>query len=123
MAVPSKTPNTTKLTLNDILVTSLQLSQGDAERTTETRTDDEGNDDEPAVAADINEAPGDRAARDDAVSAPEVEQIVFAAEFGRIWLTGQNADTDDDSSRILTLDRCTSRFPLMSSTPLRRGRC
>ena len=36
VAVPSKTPNTTNLTLNQILVTSVQLSQSDAQRSTET---------------------------------------------------------------------------------------
>ena len=46
-----------------------------------------------------------------AVNAPEVEQIVFAAEFGRIWLTGQNANTDDDGSRILTLDQVYVQVP------------
>ena len=84
------TPNTTKLTLNSILVTSLQLSRDDAERTTETRTsDDDGDGDEPVIAADINEAPRDQLLVTLAVSAPEVEQIVFAAEFGRIWLTAR----------------------------------
>ena len=33
----SKTPNTTHLTLNQILVTAVQLSQNDAERVTETQ--------------------------------------------------------------------------------------
>jgi pilus assembly protein CpaB len=104
-ATPTRTPNTTKLTLNSILVTSLQLSRNDAERTTETRTSDDGDGDQPVIAADISEAPGDQLLVTLALSAPEVEQIVFAAEFGRIWLTLQNADTDDSGSRILTLDQ------------------
>jgi pilus assembly protein CpaB len=102
---PTRTPNTTKLTLNGILVTSLQLSRDDAERTTETRTSDDGDGDQPVIAADISEAPGDQLLVTLALSAPEVEQIVFAAEFGRLWLTLQNADTDDSGSRILTLDQ------------------
>jgi pilus assembly protein CpaB len=109
-ALPTRTPNTTKLTLNGIVVTALQLSRGDAERTTETRTsDDDG--DQPVIAADIREAPGDQLLVTLAVSAPEVEQIVFAAEFGRIWLTGQNSDTDDSGSRILTLDQVYVQVP------------
>ena len=111
--LPTRTPNTTKLTLNGILVTSLQLSQNDAERTTEAQTtdEDETDGDQPEIAADINEAPGDQLLVTLAVSAPEVEQIVFAAEFGRIWLTGQNADTDDAGSRILTLDQVYVEVP------------
>ena len=108
--LPTRTPNTTKLTLNGILVTSLQLSQNDAERTTETRSEDD-NGDQIEIAADINEAPGDQLLVTLAVSAPEVEQIVFAAEFGRIWLTSQNADTDDVGSRILTLDQVYVGMP------------
>lgn len=108
--LPTRTPNTTKLTLNSILVTSLQLSRDDAERTTETRTSDEDGD-QPVIAADIGEAPGDQLLVTLAVSAPEVEQIVFAAEFGRIWLTGQNANTDDSGSRILTLDQVYVEVP------------
>jgi pilus assembly protein CpaB len=110
-AAPTRTPNTTKLTLNGILVTSLQLSQNDAERTTETRTSDDDDGDQPVIAADISEAPGDQLLVTLAVSAPEVEQIVFAAEFGRIWLTGQNDDTDDSGSRILTLDQVYVEVP------------
>lgn len=110
-ALPTRTPNTTKLTLNSILVTSLQLSRNDAERTTETRTSGDGDGDQPVIAADISEAPGDQLLVTLAVSAPEVEQIVFAAEFGRIWLTAQNANTDDNGSRILTLDQVYVEVP------------
>jgi pilus assembly protein CpaB len=109
VTVPSKTPNTTHLTLNQILVTAVQLSQNDAERSTEASTTDEG--DEPAVAADISEAPGDRLLVTMAVTAPEAEQIVFAAEFGRLWLTGQDARTDSSNSRILTLQQAYVGVP------------
>lgn len=108
VTLPTRTPNTTHLTLNGIVVTSVQFSRDDAERTTETQTDDG---DEPEVAADVSEAPGDQLLVTLAVSAPEVEQIVFAAEFGRIWLTAQNADTDDTGSRILTLDQVYVEVP------------
>jgi pilus assembly protein CpaB len=109
--VMTKTPNTTHLTLNQILVTSVQLSRNDAERSTESRTADEADGDEPVVAADISEAPGDRLLVTMAVSGPEAEQIVFAAEFGRIWLTGQDARTDVGSSRILTLQQAYVGVP------------
>jgi pilus assembly protein CpaB len=111
VTVPSKTPNTTHLTLNQILVTSVQLSRNDAERSTETRTADEGSGDEPVVAADISEAPGDRLLVTMAVTAPEAEQIIFAAEFGSLWLTGQDARTDVSNSRILTLQQAYVGVP------------
>ena len=111
VTIPSKTPNTTHLALNQILVTSVQLSQNDAERSTETSTTDDGDGDEPAVAADISEAPGDRLLVTMAVTAPEAEQIIFAAEFGRLWLTGQDARTDSSNSRILTLQQAYVGVP------------
>jgi pilus assembly protein CpaB len=108
---PTKTPNTTHLTLNKVLVTGVQLSRNDAERTTETRTVDEDSDDQPVIAADIAEAPGDQLLVTFAVSSPEAEQIVFAAEFGRIWLTGQNTATDESNTRILTLEQVYIEVP------------
>jgi len=109
-AAPTKSPNTTHLTLNQVLVTSVQLSRNDAERTTETRSDDES-DDQPVIAADVAEAPGDQLLVTFAVTSPEAEQIVFAAEFGRIWLTGQNTDTDESNTRILTLEQVYVEVP------------
>jgi pilus assembly protein CpaB len=108
---PTKTPNTTHLTLNKVLVTGVQLSRNDAERTTETRTVDEDSGDQPLIAADIAEAPGDQLLVTLAVTSPEAEQIVFAAEFGRIWLTGQNAATDESNTRILTLEQVYIEVP------------
>lgn len=110
VTVPNRTPNTTHLTLNGILVTSVQLSRDDAERTTQVGTTDDSGD-EPVIAADVSEAPGNRLLVTVAVSAPEVEQIVFAAEFGRIWLTGQNAQTDETGSRVLTLGQVYVEVP------------
>mgnify|MGYP003353887431 FL=1 len=40
-----------------------------------------------------------------AVTTPQAEQITFAAEFGMIWLTRQNADTDTTGGTILTLEK------------------
>lgn len=112
---PTKTPNTTHLTLNDILVTAVQLSRNDAERTSETRDDTSGgnsdNGDQPVIAADIAEAPGDQLLITLAVTSPEAEQLVFAAEFGHIWLTGQNKSTDTANTRILTLEQVYVGIP------------
>ena len=63
------------------------------------------------VAADISEAPGDRLLVTMAVTAPEAEQIVFAAEFGSLWLTGQDARTDSSNSRVLTLQQAYVGVP------------
>jgi pilus assembly protein CpaB len=104
-----RTPNTTHLTLGQILVTSVQLSRNDAERVTLTQASDDG--DQPAIAADIAEAPDNQLLVTFAVSAAEAEQIIFAAEFGRIWLTGQNPATNDSGSRILTLERAYVGVP------------
>ena len=38
-----------------------------------------------------------------ALSSPQVEQLVFGAEFGHIWLTAENADADESGTRIVTL--------------------
>lgn len=109
----TRTPKTTHLTLDQILVTGVQYSQIDAERSTETRddTDGDGGNDDVAVAADINEAPRDQLLVTVAVTASEAEQIVFTAEFGRIWLTGQTPDTDEDGTRILTLEQVYVAVP------------
>ncbi len=110
-AATTKTPNTTHMTLNQILVTGVQFSQTDAERTTETRVNDDGEDEEVVVAADINEAPRDQLLVTLAVTSAEAEQIVFSAEFGNIWLTGQNPDTDEEPTRILTLEQVYVAVP------------
>lgn len=110
-AIPRRTPNTTHLTLHGVLVTSVQLSRQDAERVTETRTVSDDADDQPAIDATIAESPRDRLLVTLAVSSPEVEQVVFAAEFGRIWLTLQDVDTDTEDTRILTLDQVYVTVP------------
>jgi pilus assembly protein CpaB len=103
VAGPTKTPNTTNLTLQKILVTSVQLSRQDAERASEVRDVSEDDPEQPAIDPNIAEAPGDQLLVTLAVNGPEVEQIVFAAEFGRIWMTLQNAETDEANTRIVTL--------------------
>lgn len=98
-ALVNPSGETTKLTLNQILVTSVQISQGDAERQqAETVDGVEG-------APTVNEAPAGSLLLTLAVTTPQAEQIVFSAEFGTIWLTLQNDDTNFDGSRILTIDQ------------------
>jgi pilus assembly protein CpaB len=93
---PRRTPNTTNLTLQQVLVTSVQYSRADVERASEIRNVDEDAEDQVAIDPTIAESPRDQLLVTVAVTGPEAEQIVFAAEFGRIWLTGQDPDTDLD---------------------------
>jgi len=38
-----------------------------------------------------------------AVDVPQAERIVFASEYGTIWLTAQDGETNESGSRIRTL--------------------
>jgi pilus assembly protein CpaB len=98
------TPKMTHLTLNQVLVTGVQLSQVDRDRVVDVGTgviqpDEAVTDDSEAATED---SPRQEVLITLAVTAPEAEQIVFAAEFGLIWLTSQNPTTDLDGSRIVT---------------------
>ncbi len=105
-AAAAQTPNTTHLTLSNILVTGVQYSQEDSQRVSEVQTAAaDGETDATTLAATVDEAPGQQLLITLALSSPEVEQIVFAAEFGLIYLTGQNADTDIEGTRIVTLSQ------------------
>lgn len=102
VAAPTMTPNTTHFTLHKVLVTAIQFSRVDTERAAEVQ----GDDDSTATTLDptVAEAPAAQLLITLAVSAPEAEQLVFAAEFGFIWLTAEGAGATEDGTRILTLD-------------------
>jgi pilus assembly protein CpaB len=114
-STPAKTPNVTHLTLHQVQVTSVRYAQRDSERIVERQSDDEEDadasalgrevEDEETVSAIVDEGPDERLLVTLAVSSPEVEQIVFAAEFGHVWLTKQTTETDEDGTRIVTLDQ------------------
>jgi pilus assembly protein CpaB len=95
-----KTPNMTHLTLHEVLVTGVQFDQSDP-ADVGSRGNDEANTDEGQDK--IERAPGNELLVTLAVTSAQAEQIVFAAEFGHIWLTGQNGDTDQTGTRIVTL--------------------
>jgi pilus assembly protein CpaB len=109
----ARTPNTTHLTLHKVLVTGVQYSQQDSERASEIQSGDseDSEDTDATLAPTVAEAPGDQLLVTLAVRAPEVEQIVFAAEFGYIWLTSEGLDADEDGTRILTLDQVYATVP------------
>lgn len=93
----AKTPNMTHLTLHQVLVTSVQYDERD---TTTTDNDDGEADDDSEP---LERAPSSHLLVTLALPAPHVEQVVFAAEFGHIWLTAQNEATDEDGTRVVTL--------------------
>lgn len=99
----ASTPNMTHFTLHKVLVTAIQFSEKDTTRVAERQSDADGNTDttlDPTVA----EAPSQQLLVTMAVSAAEAEQLVFAAEFGFIYLTAEGPDAVEDGTRILTLD-------------------
>ncbi len=102
VAAPTMTPNTTHFTLHKVLVTAIQFSRVDTERAAEVQSNGESTATtlDPSVA----EAPAAQLLITLAVSAPEAEQLVFASEFGFIWLTAEGPDATEEGTRILTLD-------------------
>jgi pilus assembly protein CpaB len=95
---PTKTSNVTHMELHDVVVVSVQIA------------DDS---DVPEVAG---EGDSRRSSNDDAVSsaptstllvtfaldAPSVEQLVFAAEFGTVWLAAEPPDAPENGTRQVT---------------------
>jgi pilus assembly protein CpaB len=95
-ASDDQSPNMTHLTFHKVLVTAVQFAEGDG---TNAATDDENADEDAAA----EPAPTNQVLVTLALSSPQVEQIVFAAEFGHIWLTAENADADESGTRVVTL--------------------
>jgi len=91
-----QSPNMTHLTFHKVLVTAVQFAEGDGANAT---TDDENADGDTAA----EPAPTSQVLVTLALSSPQVEQLVFGAEFGHIWLTAENADADESGTRIVTL--------------------
>lgn len=110
---PTQTPNTTHLTLQQVLVTAVQISAQDSDRRTET-TQGNGGDDgsgDDATVTTLNEAPSNVLLVTLAVTTAQAEQITFAAEFGHIWLSRQTDDTNPTGGRIVTLDQVYVAVP------------
>ena len=110
--VPTRTPNTTHLTLQKILVTGVQFSKTDSQRASEIQGSSTADDTtDTTIAATVAEAPADRLLVTLAVTAPEAEQLVFAAEFGFIWLTAEGPDASEEGTRIVTLSQVYVQVP------------
>lgn len=101
--VPNKSPNMTHLTFHKVLVTRVQF---DATSSSSSPIGDDDEEDE-----DREVAPGGTLLVTLALGAPEVEQFVFAAEFGHIWLTAENSDAVEDGTRIVTLEEVFDPAP------------
>lgn len=87
-------PDTSHLQLHDVLVASVQIADnsgipkvaGEGER-----------DDKNAVSS----APTESLLVTLALDARSVEQVVFAAEFGTVWLAGEPIDAPEDGTRLV----------------------
>jgi pilus assembly protein CpaB len=91
---PQKTPNTTHVILHKVLVTNVQVTEE-----VEREDTDEADDDEEALP--------DRAPRGEllvtlALDATAVQQVIFTAEFGTLWLSAEPSDAPDTDTRIET---------------------
>jgi pilus assembly protein CpaB len=93
-----QSPNTSHLTFHKVEVTAVQFAEGDGQT---TATDDDKSDDD----AESEPAPANQVLVTLALSSPQVEQVVFAAEFGHIWLTAEGADASESGTRVVTLGR------------------
>jgi pilus assembly protein CpaB len=86
---PDVLPYNTKLVINQLLITSVQVEQ------LPSAPAEDGTDD-----ASPDVAPTGNLLVTLAVSVEQAERIVFAAEHGTIWLTAQDGDTLEDGSSV-----------------------
>jgi pilus assembly protein CpaB len=90
-----RTANATHLTLHKVAVTAVQFGDGAA-----TGSPLGGGD--PAIdPASATAAPGANLFVTLAVDAPQAEQVVFAAEFGGVWLAAEPGDAPEGGTRVV----------------------
>jgi len=97
----AKTPNVTHLTFHKVLVTGVKFNQNDTDAAESGKATDDAETATDAVT--VEQAPSGALLVTLALSSHDVEQVVFAAEFGHIWLTAENADADESGTRIVDL--------------------
>jgi pilus assembly protein CpaB len=91
----TKTPNQTHILAHKVRVTRVQI---DADGSSETES--EGDDDENQA----QPAPSGQLLVSLELSAPDVERVVFTAEFGRVWLAVEPENADESGTKIVVLD-------------------
>jgi len=89
-AVPMKSPNTTRLEFQHVLVTNVQ--------TTDAPVNGEAED-----ATGVAQVSGLKYVVTLALSPEQSERFVFATEFGHVWLSNEPASVSDDGTRLVTL--------------------
>ena len=88
----SSSPNSTHIFLHKVLVTRVQI-----EELPQEQVDSDGNQLDTG-----NLAPTGNLLITLALDAPDVERLVFTAEFGLIWLSYEPPDASEDGTRVLT---------------------
>jgi pilus assembly protein CpaB len=94
----NQSPSMTHLTFHKVLVTAVQFAAGEG-----PSTDPEDGDEASAEDTEAEPAPTNQVLVTLALSSPQVEQVVFGAEFGHIWLTAEDADADESGTGVVTL--------------------
>jgi len=95
-SVQGKTSNTTHLELHKVLVTSVQIAE-DASGVPDVAGDGSDSADDN----DVESAPTESLLITFALDAPSIEQVVFAAEFGTIWLANEPLDAAETGTKIV----------------------
>lgn len=86
---------TTHLTLNQVLVTRVQgVTAEQAAQSTDSSSDQGGNGSQPVPDGSLMVTL--------AVSANDAEQVVFASEYGHIWLSLENKNSTNSGTRLVT---------------------
>src|SRR5262245_2256770 len=93
-----QSPNMTHLTFQKVVVTAVQFADGDGQSTNSQSGDNSSDGDATA-----GPPPTSLVLVTLALSAPQVEQVAFAAEFGKIWLTAEDTDASEAGTRVVTL--------------------
>ena len=91
MAAPKKSPNTTRLEFQHVLVTNVQTT--DAPVTVDSKDNATG----------VAQVTGLQFVVTLALSPEQSERFVFATEFGHVWLSNDPASVSDDGTRLVTL--------------------
>jgi pilus assembly protein CpaB len=101
-----KTPNTTHIEVHKVLVTAVQIVEN-ATGVPTVPGDDEDEPDEGVVSA-----PSDNLFVTLALDARALEQVVFAAEFGTVWLANEPLDASEAGTRIVDRGNVYDSIPL-----------